>query len=484
MAHLHFRRTVYKSGGKAAAARVRYITRDSEHAPQSVAERQIRYRSREGREDLVYTRTRNLPAWAHGSAQTYFRAAETFERANGNAFEEWKITLPQELSRGQNMDLMRDLVRVIAGERLPITYAFHCPPTLDGTHAQPHLHLLLSGRQNDGIARPAAQHFKRYNRHAPARGGAQKDEALRHKRAVKAWRVTISDVINVHLERAGVDECLHPDRLEDREIARQPEPKLFPSQSQQYRDNGTVSETMQEVVRVRAERRLTQGHERENAREYWEARKVALGVTETMDLPTRLARVSEARALVRDHAPIHMLAEGYAGVEQDDRMLGDLGKEAVAQVQANAQTLWVGVQDLADAWALRPSGQERVAQVRTAAQDVGHAAQDEQRLRDVGREAADDAWRDAVLLWAEEQGARALHDVGWEAVQDAREEGHEALAAAWQERWQRLAQAQAWPNLEQDMEALARQLDALHEEEGGTGGVRVRLWDRAQGLGL
>jgi hypothetical protein len=142
---------------------------------------------------------------------------------------------------------------------------------------------------------------------------AQKDEALRHKRAVKAWRVTISDVINVHLERAGVDECLHPDRLEDREIARQPEPKLFPSQSQQYRDNGTVSETMQEVVRVRAERRLTQGHERENAREYWEARKVALGVTETMDLPTRLARVSEARALVRDHAPIHMLAEGYAG---------------------------------------------------------------------------------------------------------------------------------------------------------------------------
>src|SRR5215471_3221676 len=103
----------------------------SEHAPQSAAERQIRYMAREGREDLVYTRTRNLPAWANGSAQTYFRAAETYERANGNAFEEWKITLPQELSRGQNMDLMRDLVRVIAGERLPITYAFHCPQTLD-----------------------------------------------------------------------------------------------------------------------------------------------------------------------------------------------------------------------------------------------------------------------------------------------------------------------------------------------------------------
>jgi predicted ArsR family transcriptional regulator len=69
-------------------------------------------------------------------------------------------------------------------------------------------------------------------------------------------------------------------------------------------------------------------------------------------------------------------------------------------------------------------------------------------------------------------------------VQEAREAGHEALQAAWQERWQRLTQAPAWTSLEHDMEALARQLDALREEEGGTGRVRVRLWDRAQGLGL
>ena len=123
-------------------------------------------------------------------------------------------------------------------------------------------------------------------------------------------------------------------------------------------------------------------------------------------------------------------------------------------------------------------------QTRSTAQEIWRDAQDEQQLRDVGSEAADDAWREAVLLWAEEQGARALRDVGWEAVQEAREEGHEALAAAWQERWQRLAQAQAWPNLEQDLAALARQLDALDEEEGGTGRVRVQLWDRERDSGM
>ena len=36
----------------------------------------------------------------------------------------------------------------------------------------------------------------------------------------------------------------------------------------------------------------------------------------------------------------------------------------------------------------------------------------------------------------------------------------------------------------QDMEALAAQLDALSEESGGRGAVRVRLWEREQGLGF
>ena len=49
----------------------------------------------------------------------YFRAAERYERVNGVAFEEWKVTLPQELSHRQNLALTRDLVDAIAGTRLP-----------------------------------------------------------------------------------------------------------------------------------------------------------------------------------------------------------------------------------------------------------------------------------------------------------------------------------------------------------------------------
>jgi len=484
VAHLHFRRTVYKSGGKQASARVRYITRETEQEPASQAARRLRYIAREGREDLRYTRSRNLPGWAQGSAHTYFRAAERYERANGNAFEEWKITLPQELTSSQNMACMRDLVRTIAGERLPITYAFHGPPTVRGTREQPHLHLLISGRQSDGIERPLAQHFKRYNPTCPERGGAPKDPALYHYRAVKGWRVTISDVINLHLERAGVEERIHPDRLADQEITRTPEPKLLPSESRTYRETGHMTPRMQEVLTIRAERQETRAMEQAKARAYWEARKDRLGITDTMDVPAQLAAINTARALVRDHAPVREVVEAAVGVEHDDRVLGDLAGEAVGQAQAEAAVLWQGVQDLADAWQLVPVGRLRVEQTRSTAKEVWRDAQDEQRLRDVGNEAADDAWRDAVLLWAEEQGARALRDVGWEAVQEARDEGHEALNAAWQERWQRLAQAQAWPNLAQDMEALARQLDALSSAAGGQGHVRIRLWERERELGL
>ena len=45
-------------------------------------------------------------------------------------------------------------------------------------------------------------------------------------------------------------------------------------------------------------------------------------------------------------------------------------------------------------------------------------------------------------------------------------------------------QVRTWKNLEQELQDLARHLDALREDDGGTGHVRLRLWDRDQGRGL
>jgi hypothetical protein len=307
--------------------------------------------------------------------------------------------------------------------------------------------------------------------------------SIRHKGAVKAWRVTISGVLNVHLARAGLQDRVHPDSLHERGIDRKPEPKLLPSESRTYRENGVVSATMAEVLDIRAQRQETRAREQANAQEYWEERKLVLGITDDMDLPAQLAAVRTARALVRDQAPAQRVMEEDAGVEQDARSLDELAKEAYVQVQAEADVLWRGVQDLSDAWQLVPLGRLRVEQLRTAVQGIWRDTTDAERLRDVGREAAEDAWREAVLLWAEDQGARALRDVGWETVQDAWEAGQEGLAAEVQ-RQRLLAQAQAWQRLDDSLQDLARHLDALSEERGGSGHVRIRLWEREQGLGL
>ena len=81
MAHLHFKRTVYRSGGGKASKRLAYITRQPERDP--AADRQLRY-LREDREDLVYERSRNLPVWADDNPYVYFRAAERYEGRTGS----------------------------------------------------------------------------------------------------------------------------------------------------------------------------------------------------------------------------------------------------------------------------------------------------------------------------------------------------------------------------------------------------------------
>ena len=422
MAHLHFRRTVYKSGGQNATARVSYVTRQPVRAV-SPADQQLRYIS-EGREDCVFTTSKNLPAWADGKPHVFFQAAETYERANGIAFEEWKIALPQELSHRENMALTRDLIRAIAGDELPITYAFHAPRTLDDRAQQPHLHLLISSRRNDGLSRTAPQYFRRYNPQHPERGGARKAERLRQLGAVKAHRVVITDVINLHLERAGREARVHPETLERQGIARQPEPKLLPSESREYREAGKVSPRMQEVLEVRAQRQQTRAEEQASARTYWEARKEDLGLTSAMGVTAQLAVIETARGQAREPLSTRQVLLGAVGLEQDDRMLGDLAGEASAQAQHEARAVW-------------------------------EDAQAEQEL---------------------------LND-GWAAVRGARIDGHAALAAELHEQAVK-EQARAWRSLEHDLLALAAQLDALSEESGGRGTVRIRLWEREQGLGL
>jgi len=269
---------------------------------------------------------------------------------------------------------------------------------------------------------------------------------------VKQWRVTIADVVNVHLERAGREERVHPDRLDDRGLTRQPEPKLLPSESDAYRQSGTVSPRMQEVLAIRAQRQQTRAEEQADARTYWEERKVTLGLTAAMEVSAQLAVIGAARGQARDQTPARQVILGEVGMEQEDRTLGDLTGDVDAQ---DAQAAWDEVQ----------------------------AAAEERFFGALAGQAVAQAWHEAGDVWDEAQWEQEMLDIGWAAVRAARDEGDAALAAGLREQQAR-ERARAWQSLEQSIEALAAQLDRLGEESGGRGGVRIRLWERDQGMGF
>ena len=92
-------------------------------------------------------------------------------------------------------------------------------------------------------------------------------------------------------------------------------------------------------------------------------------------------------------------------------------------------------------------GHQAAKDLRPAAQGRWQDVQDRTQLRVLGDEALEDAWRDAALLWAEETGARALHDLGWEEVQAV----HQASLARQQTR--------AWEGMVDDLQALRQRLN-------------------------
>jgi len=296
-----------------AGQRVNYITRQGIYSP---AEARVRHQGLQHgtdleREDLVYWRARNLPQWAEEDPVRFFNTAEQHTSPHQIAYEEWKVSLPRELSRRQQMDAARAFLQASFGDRHPYVWALHDPVAADG-HRQPHAHILWSARTLDGLNRTEDQFFRRFNRAHPERGGAEKAREFSHFGAVKASRVLYTDVMNLHMEMAGHEARLHPDTLTDRGFDRDPEPRLRPSDSNALKYRYAVTPAMQKVFAHRFARTQSAPVELADAQAYWQRRTVELGITRDMPMDQQLAHIRQARtqAITRipERLPVHELA--------------------------------------------------------------------------------------------------------------------------------------------------------------------------------
>ena len=204
-----------KFGGKGKAlAHANYITREDKFSQ---------------RKDLEHTEHGNMPEWAKDDPAHFWQAADAFERANGSTYREIEIALPRELNEAQRLELVRDFVKQETGGQHTYSFAIHNPQaSIDGGE-QPHAHIMMSQRVDDGIKRSPEQYFRRYNAKFPERGGARKDSGhnltpTEQKQALKDLRQRWENTHNSHMQRHGFEQGFIDNRsLKEQGIDRKPE---------------------------------------------------------------------------------------------------------------------------------------------------------------------------------------------------------------------------------------------------------------------
>lgn len=135
-------KTVSRGSSVSAAVRSYYIERCGRYAGDHA--------------ELLHKGHRNMPAGASDAPQNYWEAADVHERANGRLFKQREFALPKELSPEQQIALAAPFCHEMSQTKdgpLPYSFAIHKGHDKEN----PHCHLLISDRVNDGINRASGQ---------------------------------------------------------------------------------------------------------------------------------------------------------------------------------------------------------------------------------------------------------------------------------------------------------------------------------------
>ncbi|KUY63385.1 hypothetical protein WI25_28695 [Burkholderia cepacia] len=179
-----------------------------EHFKYAVREGHYAYISRDGkfeeRGDLEMNESGNMPAWAAHDPAVFWAAADQFEKGNRRAYREVEVSLPRQLNDEQRVELVREFVRNMLGDRHAYTWAIHNPVASD-RREQPHAHIMFTERAHDGIARDPERFFKRFDAKDPTRGGARKDRYLNSRQFVRDVREEWAITANHFMSRYGIE---------------------------------------------------------------------------------------------------------------------------------------------------------------------------------------------------------------------------------------------------------------------------------------
>ncbi|HZR22751.1 MAG TPA: MobA/MobL family protein [Vicinamibacterales bacterium] len=207
--HLSFRSGSRASGASAGAAHA-YITRSDQYDD-------------DDRDPAIYTESAHMPSWAEDDANAYWDAADLFERANARLYVSADFALPRDLDREDQIALAHTFADELTSDHhLPYTLAIHAGTDQDGHEHNPHAHLMISERQNDGIERDHQQWFKRADSAHPERGGAPKTREIHGHDWMESARERWAELTNEMFERNGRTERIDHRSYERQGVDREP----------------------------------------------------------------------------------------------------------------------------------------------------------------------------------------------------------------------------------------------------------------------
>ena len=156
------------------------------------------------KENEIMYKANNLPNDI--SPRDFWKLADDNEPINGRTYREFKLTLPHEFSKEENIELVNDFIKKELGDNHYYTVVIHDKESSEYGINNVHAHLMFSERKIDGIERNPEDFFKKFCYRNPSKGGAKKDPSWSKKEKLFEIRKSWEEVLNKHLEAKGIEK--------------------------------------------------------------------------------------------------------------------------------------------------------------------------------------------------------------------------------------------------------------------------------------
>lgn len=218
-----------------------------------------------GKEKELVEEIHNMPDWVN-TPKEFWEMADKNERINGRTYREVRISLPEELTKEENKELLNQFLKENFSNHYysVVIHDKETQPEFDFVkkHQNIHAHIMFCPRVIDDIDRPDPnKYFKKSNSKYPERGGAAKDPKWNEVETLLELRKSWELLQNKHLEKHNIEERVSCETLE--------------KQRQQALENGDIEKYEQlnrspiNIDRILLEKKELSEYEKELLKEHY-----------------------------------------------------------------------------------------------------------------------------------------------------------------------------------------------------------------------